>query len=74
MLSDLSRLLPGESGEPAEIMPSPLRRKLLELGFLSHPRITALFAAPTGDPVAYALGGTVVALRKKDARWVRIRV
>ncbi len=74
MLSDLSRLSPGESGTPLEVVPSPLSGKLLEMGILSQPRVTALFAAPSGDPVAYQWGGAVVALRKKDARWIRIRV
>ena len=74
MLSDLSRLHPGESGVPVEIAPSPLRRKLLELGFLSGDRITLLTAAPLGEMRAYALGDTMIALRQRDAKWIRILV
>ena len=48
------------------------RRRLLDLGFLPGTRITALQEGPTGDPVAYTIRGTVIALRRQDARRIYI--
>ena len=44
-----------------------LRRRLLDLGFLPGAALSCLFTAPGGDPRAYGIRGTVVALRNSDA-------
>lgn len=51
----------------------PLRRRLLELGFVRGAAVTVVRRAPMGDPVEIALGGTHLALRAEDLRdvWVR---
>ena len=46
---------------------APARRRLGELGFASGSEVRPLFRAPSGDPTAYAVCGTVVALRRQDA-------
>ena len=47
--------------------------RLTELGFVPGRKITALHAAPWGDPVAYSICGAVIALRRADARFIFIR-
>ncbi len=42
-------------------------RRLRELGFSQGNEVHALFRAPLGDPTAYAVCGTVMALRRSDA-------
>jgi len=42
-------------------------QRLSELGFVPGNRVCPLFRAPSGDPTAYAVCGTVVALRKSEA-------
>ena len=49
-----------------------LRRRLMDLGFSSGIPVTALFRSPFGDPTAYQILGSVVALRKRDAKQIEI--
>lgn len=42
-------------------------RRLLEMGFTKGCSITPLYLSPMGDPAAYCIRGTVIALRKEDA-------
>ncbi len=44
-----------------------LRRRLLDLGFAPGIPVTPLFRSPLGDPTAYGVLGTVIALRKDEA-------
>lgn len=44
-----------------------LRARLMDLGFTPGARVECLFAAPSGDPRAYLVRGSVIALRGSDA-------
>lgn len=44
-----------------------VRTRLLDLGFTPGATVTYLFAAPSGDPRAYMVRGSVIALRREDA-------
>lgn len=46
---------------------------LLELGFTQGERIRVIARAPFGDPIMIEVRGAVVALRKEEARCIRIR-
>ena len=48
------------------------KRRLLDLGFTAGAFITALFSSPAGDPTAYLIRGTIVAIRGEDARKIKI--
>lgn len=48
------------------------RRRLLDLGFVPGSIVEASLASPGGDPVAYLVRGALVALRREQARFVRI--
>jgi DtxR family Mn-dependent transcriptional regulator len=48
------------------------RRRLLDLGFVPGSMIEANLASPLGDPTGYLVRGAVVALRREQARHVRI--
>ena len=68
MTVTLDRLCPGQSariidtgGEDA------MRRRLIDLGFTKDTEIHALYTAASGDPTAYLVRGTVIALRASDA-------
>jgi len=49
-----------------------MRRRLLDLGVTPGARVDCLFAAPSGDPVAYLIRGAVVALRNADAARISV--
>lgn len=47
-----------------------LRGRLMDLGFTPGAGVRCLFAAPSGDPRAYMVRGSVIALRRADAALV----
>ena len=49
------------------------RRRLFDLGMTPGAKIRCLFAAPSGDPRAYSIRGTVIALRSGDAEKITVR-
>ena len=49
-----------------------LRRRLLDLGFTPGAAVRCLFAAPSGDPRAYMIRDSVIALRGSDASLVTL--
>ena len=48
------------------------RRRLLDLGFIPGERVRVLHHSPWGNPIAYGIRGTVIALRKADAKLIQI--
>ncbi len=53
---------------------SALHRRLLESGFTAGIGVRFVMATPFGDPLVFALRGASIALRKNEARCVRVRV
>lgn len=51
-----------------------LRRRLLDLGLVNGTTIKAIFKSPIGNPVAYEVRGTTIALRKEDSKLINIRI
>ncbi len=63
----LSMLMPGENGKIASIsLEGGIRRRLQDLGFVSGTPVSALYDAPSGSPKAFAIRGSVIALRRSD--------
>lgn len=48
------------------------RRRLFDLGFVEGTPVRAELRSPGGDPTAYRIRGTLVALREELARTVRV--
>lgn len=42
-------------------------RRILDMGIIGGAKITRLFSSPFGDPTAYLIKNTVIALRKTDS-------
>ena len=71
----LSDLRPGERTKVLHLSAAARgaeRRRLLDLGFVPGTVVEVDMISPTGDPVAYRLRGTVIALRREQARMIRI--
>ena len=49
------------------------RERLIELGFTHNTEVIPLHTGPGGDPTAYFVKGTVMALRSEDADNIFIR-
>ncbi len=60
-------IVEGVEGNPA------MRRRLLEIGFTEGCKVRFVMATPFGDPLVFSLRGASIALRKSEARCVRVR-
>lgn len=71
----LSGLRPGGRARVLSLSPAcrgPERRRLLDLGFVPGTLVEVEMVSPSGDPTAYRVRGTVVALRREQAQLVRV--
>lgn len=46
---------------------APMRRRLYDLGFIPGAIVKCIMKSPLGDPRAYLVAGSVIALRRCDA-------
>ncbi|WP_097677915.1 FeoA family protein [Bacillus massilinigeriensis] len=44
-----------------------MRRRLMDLGFLTGVKVKVLQKSPLGDPVAFYVNHTIIALRKEES-------
>ena len=44
-----------------------IKRRFLDLGLIKGTTITPIFISPSGDPTAYQVRGSVIAIRKEDS-------
>lgn len=49
------------------------RRRLMDLGVLPGAEVVVEGTSPLGDPTAYRVRGTVIALRRAQARGIHVR-
>ena len=67
-LRTLAALPLHESAYVTEIAAHPdMKRRLTDLGLISGTRVTCTAHSPAGDPRAYLIRGSVIALRNGDA-------
>ena len=70
----LDELRPGEAGHIVSLdRHHPLRRRLLELGFVRGAKVLVVRRAPLGDPVELRVGSSDLALRRADLHGIRVR-
>lgn len=75
-LHRLSQLKSGQKAVVEFISPAcmgPERRRLLDFGLVPGSSVQREFSSPFGSPIAYALRGTTIGLRKAQARNIFIR-
>lgn len=69
----LNALRVGQSARVKDISANPaMRRRLLDLGLIQGTCVTCVARSPAGDPAAYLIRGTVIALRGADAAGIRV--
>ena len=69
----MSRLAEGQTAVVSGLSPScrgALRRRLMDLGFVRGSRVSVGMRSPLGNPVAYVVRGTAIALRREQARQI----
>ena len=51
---------------------SSVKRRLLDLGIVNGTKITPILKSPSGDPTAFFIRGSTIAIRKEDAEFIEI--
>jgi ferrous iron transport protein A len=51
-----------------------LRRRIQDLGIIPGTAVECIRRGPSGDPTAYTIRGTTVALRKEDASLIHVHL
>ncbi len=72
-LVPLNNLPLGEKAKVKELISDgETRRRMLDLGIIADTVIEALLRSPSGDPIAYAIRGAVIALRSEEASLILV--
>jgi DtxR family Mn-dependent transcriptional regulator len=73
----LNMLSMGQKGRVLQLSPrlrGPERRRLLDLGMLPGTVVEAEMSSPMGDPVAYRVRDSLIALRGEQARCIQVEL
>lgn len=69
----LNELMPGQHAVVTRLTSNGgLRRRLQDLGLAQGSEVACVQYSPLGDPVAYEVCGTIIALRRKDAYEIEV--
>ncbi|MCX8056290.1 MAG: ferrous iron transport protein A [Ignavibacteria bacterium] len=75
MTKKLSELRKGEKAMIVRVNLNGLtRRRLFDLGFIPGTIVSVLFESPLGDPVAYLVRDTIIALRKDESEKIEVEL
>ena len=50
-----------------------VRRRMLDLGLIKGTKIVPVFKSPSGDPIAYEIRKTLIAIRKEDSQNIYLK-
>ncbi len=71
----LDELIPGQQGHILQLSPrlrGAERRRLMDLGMLPGTLVEAEISSPLGDPVAYRVRDSLIALRREQASCIQV--
>ncbi|MBQ2766012.1 MAG: ferrous iron transport protein A [Clostridia bacterium] len=69
----LSDMQPGETAFIYNVDRYEMRNRLYDLGFVCGTRVECVAAAPLDGPCAYLVRGALIALRRGDAGYVKLK-
>ena len=50
-----------------------IRRRMLDLGLIKGTKIMPVFRSPSGDPIAYEIRNTLIAIRSEDSKCITLK-
>ncbi len=69
----LHEILPGQRATVETLNhEGAMRRRLRDIGMIEETVIECVGRSPGGDPCAYLVRGSVIALRAEDAKYIRV--
>lgn len=51
-----------------------IKRRLLDMGLVKGTNIVPILVSPSGEPRAFLVRGTIIAIRKEDAKNIKIKM
>ena len=51
-----------------------MRRRILDLGIIQGTNIKPVLRSPLGDPTAYEVRGSIIAIREEDSKLISIEI
>ncbi|MEY4287783.1 MAG: hypothetical protein RL511_1872 [Bacteroidota bacterium] len=72
MSQTLDAISLNELVEISAIADNAIAPKLSEMGLTKGQKIKAIFKAPFGDPIAYEINGSIISMRKEEAKQVEV--
>ena len=51
-----------------------IKRRLLDLGFVKETKVKPVLISPSGDPKAFDVRGTLIAIREEDTKKIEIEI
>ena len=73
-VEDLSQLPLNKNGIIDKIeCDEGIKRRLLDMGLVKGTNIVPILVSPSGDPRAFLVRGTIIAIRKEDAKNIKIK-
>ena len=51
-----------------------IKRRLLDMGLVKGTEITPILISPSGDPRAFLVRGTIIAITEEDAKNIKINI
>lgn len=72
-VENLSQLPLNKNGRIVKIeCDEGIKRRLLDMGLVKGTNIVPILVSPSGDPRAFLVRGTIIAIRKEDAKNIKI--
>ena len=73
-IENLTQLPLNKSGKIKNInCDEGIKRRLLDMGLVNGTNIEPILVSPSGDPRAFLVRGTIIAIRKEDAKDIKIK-
>ena len=73
-VENLSQLPLNKNGRIVKIeCDEGIKRRLLDMGLVKGTNIVPILVSPSGDPRAFLVRGTIIAIRKEDAKNIKIK-
>ncbi len=69
----LDELNIGQLARIQQVLDSPFKEKLQEMGCVPGVLIQPIFKAPFGDPIAYDIEGYTLSIRKSEAKNITVK-
>lgn len=74
-MTTLDMVSAGESAWVVSVNTTPsLKQRLFDIGLVPNTRVKVVHQSPSGNPRAYLVRGSVIALRNCDAHNISVRV